>query len=50
MEEIGAAQPVAPAVAKSSAKKKPFYTSLSWQVLFGIAVGGTGASFTVSSQ
>jgi aerobic C4-dicarboxylate transport protein len=38
MEEIGAAQPVAPAVAKSSAKKKPFYTSLSWQVLFGIAV------------
>src|ERR1700720_824610 len=38
MEEIGATQPIVPAVAVSSAKKKPFYTSLSWQVLFGIAV------------
>jgi aerobic C4-dicarboxylate transport protein len=38
MEEIGATQPLAPAVAASNAKKKPFYTSLSWQVLFGIAV------------
>jgi aerobic C4-dicarboxylate transport protein len=36
MEEIGATQPLAPAA--SNAKKKPFYTSLSWQVLFGIAV------------
>ena len=39
MEEIGATQPIAPAVAVSNGKKKPFYTSLSWQVLFGIAVG-----------
>jgi aerobic C4-dicarboxylate transport protein len=38
MEETGATQPLAPAVAGSNAKKKPFYTSLSWQVLFGIAV------------
>ncbi len=38
MEETGATQPLAPAVAASDAKKKPFYTSLSWQVLFGIAV------------
>ncbi len=37
MEEFGATQPLAPAVA-ASGKKKPFYTSLSWQVLFGIAV------------
>jgi aerobic C4-dicarboxylate transport protein len=36
MEELGAAQPFTPAA--SNAKKKPFYTSLSWQVLFGIAV------------
>ncbi len=36
MEELGATQPLAPAA--SNAKKKPFYTSLSWQVLFGIAV------------
>src|SRR5712675_579473 len=39
MEEIGATQPHVPAVAVSNGKKKPFYTSLSWQVLFGIAVG-----------
>jgi aerobic C4-dicarboxylate transport protein len=39
MDHIGATQPVAPAVAVSNGKKKPFYTSLSWQVLFGIAVG-----------
>src|SRR6195256_3683412 len=38
MEELGATQPPVPAVAASNAKKKPFYTSLSWQVLFGIAV------------
>src|SRR6266446_2066067 len=38
MEDIGATQPRVPAVAVSNAKKKPFYTSLSWQVLFGIAV------------
>ncbi len=38
MEEIGATQPLAPAVAASNAKRKPFYKSLSWQVLFGIAV------------
>jgi len=38
MEEIGATRPPASAVAASNAKKKPFYTSLSWQVLFGIAV------------
>jgi aerobic C4-dicarboxylate transport protein len=38
MGELGATQPLAPAVAASNAKKKPFYTSLSWQVLFGIAV------------
>src|SRR5712664_613445 len=38
MEDIGATQPRVPAVAPSNAKKKPFYTSLSWQVLFGIAV------------
>jgi len=38
MEEIGATQPLARAVAASNAKRKPFYTSLSWQVLFGIAV------------
>src|SRR5467141_2657896 len=38
MEDIGATQPRVPAVAASNAKKKPFYTSLSWQVLFGIAV------------
>jgi aerobic C4-dicarboxylate transport protein len=38
MDEIGATQPLAPAVAASNGKKKPFYTSLSWQVLFGIAV------------
>jgi len=38
MEETGATQPLAPAVAASNSKKKPFYTSLSWQVLFGIAV------------
>ena len=39
MDHIGATQPHAPAVAVSNGKKKPFYTSLSWQVLFGIAVG-----------
>src|SRR5258705_12875623 len=39
MEDPGATQPRVPAVAASNAKKKPFYTSLSWQVLFGIAVG-----------
>jgi aerobic C4-dicarboxylate transport protein len=38
MEEIGATRPPASAVAASNGKKKPFYTSLSWQVLFGIAV------------
>ena len=38
MGELGATQPLAPTVAASNAKKKPFYTSLSWQVLFGIAV------------
>jgi aerobic C4-dicarboxylate transport protein len=38
MGDTGATQPLAPAVAGSNAKKKPFYTSLSWQVLFGIAV------------
>jgi aerobic C4-dicarboxylate transport protein len=38
MEEIGATRPPASAVAVSNGKKKPFYTSLSWQVLFGIAV------------
>jgi aerobic C4-dicarboxylate transport protein len=38
MEEIGATHPLAPSAAASNAKKKPFYTSLSWQVLFGIAV------------
>src|SRR5216684_1843039 len=37
MEEFGATQPLAPAVA-ASGKKKPFYTSLSWQVLIGIAI------------
>jgi aerobic C4-dicarboxylate transport protein len=36
MEELGATHPLVPAA--SNAKKKPFYTSLSWQVLFGIAV------------
>jgi aerobic C4-dicarboxylate transport protein len=39
MDHIGATQPVVPAAAVSNGKKKPFYTSLSWQVLFGIAVG-----------
>jgi aerobic C4-dicarboxylate transport protein len=34
MAEYGAT----PVVAASNAKKKPFYTSLSWQVLFGIGV------------
>jgi aerobic C4-dicarboxylate transport protein len=38
MEEIGATQPLASAVAASNGKKKPFYKSLTWQVLFGIAV------------
>jgi aerobic C4-dicarboxylate transport protein len=38
MDHIGATQPDAPAVAVSNGKKKPFYTSLSWQVLFGIAL------------
>src|ERR1700687_3662388 len=38
MGDLGATQPLAPAVAASNVKKKPFYTSLSWQVLFGIAV------------
>src|SRR5258705_4125267 len=38
MDDIGAPQPRVRAVAGSNAKKKPFYTSLSWQVLFGIAV------------
>src|ERR1700739_4299321 len=38
MAELGATQPVVPAVAVLNGKKKPFYTSLSWQVLFGIAV------------
>ena len=38
MKEFGATQPLASAVAVSNGKKKPFYTSLSWQVLFGIAV------------
>jgi aerobic C4-dicarboxylate transport protein len=38
MEKIGATQPLSSAVAASNGKKKPFYTSLSWQVLFGIAV------------
>jgi len=36
MQEIGATQPLTSAA--SNGKKKPFYTSLSWQVLFGIAV------------
>jgi len=39
MDHIGATQPHAPVVAVPNGKKKPFYTSLSWQVLFGIAVG-----------
>ena len=34
MVETGATQPLA----RSNAEKKPFYKSLSWQVLFGIAV------------
>src|ERR1700676_444436 len=38
MGDFGVTQPLAPAVAASNAKKKPFYTSLSLQVLFGIAV------------
>jgi aerobic C4-dicarboxylate transport protein len=38
MDEIGVTQPLAPAVAATTAKRKPFYTSLSWQVLFGIAL------------
>jgi len=38
MEEIGATRPLASAVAASNGKKKPFYKSLTWQVLFGIAV------------
>jgi aerobic C4-dicarboxylate transport protein len=38
MEENGATQPHTSAVTASNGKKKPFYTSLSWQVLFGIAV------------
>src|ERR1700682_338472 len=38
MEEYGATQPLSPAVSALKPKKKPFYTSLSWQVLFGIAV------------
>src|ERR1700730_14191148 len=38
MEEIGATRPPASAVAASNGKKKPFYKSLTWQVLFGIAV------------
>src|SRR2546423_893293 len=38
MEDIGATHPRVPAVAVSNTKKEPFYTSLSWQVLFGIAV------------
>jgi len=38
MEEIGAPRSLSSAVAVSNGKKKPFYTSLSWQVLFGIAV------------
>jgi aerobic C4-dicarboxylate transport protein len=36
MADIGATHSLAPA--PSNARKKPFYTSLSWQVLFGIAV------------
>src|SRR5437879_6555004 len=38
MDHIGATQPHAPAVAVPNGKKKSFYTSLSWQVLFGIAL------------
>jgi len=38
MDHFGATEPHAPAAANLPAKKKPFYTSLSWQVLFGIAV------------
>jgi len=38
MDHIGATQPHAPVVAVPNGKKKPFYTSLSWQVLFGIAL------------
>src|SRR5258705_12950270 len=39
MDNIDPPHPLPRAVAVSNGKKKPFYTSLSWQVLFGIAVG-----------
>jgi aerobic C4-dicarboxylate transport protein len=38
MGDTGAAPLDAPMIAGENAAKKPFYTSLSWQVLFGIAV------------
>src|SRR3977135_1732703 len=38
MEDIDATQPRVPALAASKAKKKPFYTCLWWQLLYGIAV------------
>ena len=38
MPDAGATQLDAPAVAGPKAPRKPFYTSLSWQVLFAIAV------------
>jgi aerobic C4-dicarboxylate transport protein len=38
MNGTGPTHPSVPAVPGSNEKKKPFYTSLSWQVLFGIAV------------
>jgi len=38
MEDIGATQPVSLAVASLKRKKKTLLYSLSWQVLFGIAV------------
>ncbi len=38
MGETGATPLDAPIIAGEKAAKKPFYTSLSWQVLFGIAV------------
>ena len=38
MPDAGATPLDAPAIAVPKAPRKPFYTSLSWQVLFGIAV------------
>ena len=38
MPEVGATQLDAPVIPEPKPAKKPFYTSLSWQVLFGIAV------------